>query len=140
MVKNLDRWLARISKIPDAVKEAAEGQLHAEAGDLVAAQKRAFRAVHSGNQAEEGTRQYEAAIRWEENPRKPLSVTVVADPKDEKGHGWAPHDEFGHKAPDGSHVPANPSFFPTYRARKKGIKRRMNTATRKAVKAIWPAP
>jgi hypothetical protein len=72
------------------------------------------------------------------NPRKPLSVTIIADPKDEDGHGWAVHDEVGHKAKDGSHVPARPSFFPTYRARKKGIKRRMSVATRKAVKSLFP--
>lgn len=135
MVRNLERWKARIAAIPQAAKEAAEKALHAEADEMVAAMKRA-----APVDEEETPGRFRDAIRWEPNPRRDLSVTIVADPKDEKGHGYAPHVEFGHKAPDGSHVPARPTFFPTYRARKKGAKRRMNAATRKAVKAIWPAP
>lgn len=33
--------------------------------------------------------------------------------------------EFGHKTPEGGHVPAHPVLFPTYRSRKPGIFRRL---------------
>jgi hypothetical protein len=134
MVLNLDKWNARLRKIPQAAKDAVEAALHTEADDLVAAMKRA-----APVDEKETPGRFRDSIRWEPNAAgAELKVTVIADPKDEDGHGYAPHLEHGHKARDGSHVPAQPSFFPTYRARKKGMKRRIGAAGRKAVRALFP--
>ena len=104
MVRNLDRWKERLARIPKTVREAAQGQLEKEADDLVAAMKRA--APVSGD---DQPGQFRDAIHWEPNARgAELSVTVIADPKDEQGRGYAPKVEFGHRTPDGQHVPASP--------------------------------
>ena len=63
-----------------------------------------------------------------------LSVNVVVDAKDAKGHGFAPHVEFGHKTKDGKHVAAVPFFFPSVRVGKKKLSGRISRAMGVAIK------
>jgi len=133
VVKNLDLWKKRLAKIPRAARAAAAAQLEKEADDLVAAIKRN---VPVSQDSDPGT--LRDSVRWEQHAEgKELSVTVIEDAKDGQGKGFAPFVEFGHHKKTGQYVPAQPHFFPTYRARKKGIRRRMQAATRKAVRAEY---
>ena len=118
-LSNLERIKARLAAIPAAVKAANEVQLETNVGTLVTAQKRAASAQIGATKNERERRltgELVDKIRAEKNPRRELSYTVICDPKDEEGHGYAPHFEFGHEARDGTHVRARPSFFPAYRA------------------------
>lgn len=126
---------ARFAKLPAAITEAVATQLETEVKDLVEAQKRAA-PVSSDLEAHPG--QFRDSIHEYKNPDRPLSYRVIADAKDDHSEFIGPHIEFGHMARDGSHVPARPSFFGTYRARKKPMRRRLNAAARKAAKALFP--
>lgn len=132
VIRNAKVWQKFLS-IPDKVAADVGKQLATEVGDLVDAQKRAA-PVSSDLEKEPG--QYRESIHSYSNPDRPLSYRIIADARDEKGNFIGPHIEHGHKAVDGTHVPAKPSFFPTYRARKKGMRRRLNAAARKSIKAF----
>lgn len=131
---NLDRTLARLKKIPPAVTTASGTQLAAEVEELTEAIQQAAPV----NDLDETPGQLRDSVHFYPNPDRPLSYRILADAKDEKGEFIGPHVEHGHKARDGSHVPRVPFFFPTYRARKKPMKRRIAAAGRKAVKALFP--
>lgn len=45
--------------------------------------------------------------------------------------------EFGHIAEDGTQVPADPYFYPTYRAQKRGMGRRISAKARKQLKETF---
>ncbi len=132
MIRNAKVW-PRFNAIPAQITADVDGQLVVEVGDLVAAQKRA---APVSDDLEKRPGEYRDSIHSYKNPDRPLSYRIIADAKDETGEFIGPHIEHGHLAPDGSHVAAKPSFFPTYRARKKGMKRRLNAAGRKAAKAF----
>lgn len=131
---NLQRVLARMGRLPQAMKEAVGDQLDTEAADLVAAQKRA--APFDPDSATPGA--FRDSIRAYDNPDRPLSKRVIADARDPKGKVIAGNIEHGHRTPAGTHVAARPSFFPTYRARRKPMKRRIKAAARKALKQLYP--
>lgn len=132
---NLAKVKARFRRVPEAMKTAAGSQLAKEVEDLTEAMQRA--APVSDLEKDPG--QFRASIHFYPNPDRPLSYRIIADARDEKGGFIGPHIEHGHKAVDGSHVAAVPSFYPTYRARKKGMKRRIATASGKAAKAAFEA-
>lgn len=128
---NLQRTLARLGRIPQSMKTAVGSQLAKEVEDLTEAEQRAAPV----SELEDHPGQLRDSIHFYANPDRPLSYRIIADAKDDKGSYIGAHVEHGHKAVDGSHVPAVPFFFPTYRARKKGLKRRVSAAGRKAAKA-----
>jgi hypothetical protein len=131
---NLQKVLARLRRVPQAMQDAAAGQLKTEVDDLVAAQKRAAPVDESSPEAGK----LRDSIHAYENPDRPLSYRIIADAKDDDGKFIGSNIEAGHRARDGTHVAGRPSFFPTYRARKKGMKRRMSAASRKAAQALFP--
>ncbi len=134
MVVNLEKWKARLRRVPDVVKKAAREGLHREADDLVAAMKRA---APVSPPMEETPGALRDSIHWEPSTKRDLSVVIIADAKDDKGKPIGAHVEHGHRTANGEHVPANPFFFPTYRARKRPMRRRVQAKTRKAVKAFF---
>jgi hypothetical protein len=131
---NLERVLAKLARIPAAVQASAEAQLIKEVDGLVAAQ----RAAAPVDEASPDPGAFRDSIHAYPNPDRPLSYRVIADAKDDTGKFIGGNIEHGHRARDGSHVPASPSFFPIYRARKKGMKRRMLAASRKTINQIFP--
>lgn len=131
---NLAKIKARLAKIPQAVQHAAAAQLKTEVDDMVDAMKRAAPV----DPASPDPGALRDSIHEYENPGRPLSYFILADAKDAEGRFIGQHVEFGHRAENGSHVPASPSFFPTYRARKKGMRSRMRAATKAAVKREFP--
>lgn len=128
-VRNLDKVLRRLNRIPSAMKKAAAAQLRTEVDGLVAAQKRL-----APNDPSTGGSRIRDAIRAYENPDRPLSYRIISDAKDEEGKPIAANVEHGHRNVDGSHTPARPTFFGVYRAAKKGMRRRIAAASRKALK------
>lgn len=131
---NLDRVKRRLAAIPQAMTTAAGSQLAVEVEDLTAA----IQANTPVSDLDTHPGQLRESVHFYPNRSRPLSYIVLADARDEKGEFIGPHVEHGHKARDGSHVPRNPFFFPTYRAHKKAMQRRLKAASRKAAKALFP--
>lgn len=73
-------------------------------------------------------------IHVEEGRLGDVSYVVYSDAKDAKGRPKASRVELGHKAPDGTHVPPQPSFYPVVRTSQKRVKRRITAAMRKAIR------
>lgn len=135
-VLNKQKWMQRLRSLPPAVRKAVGAQLDTEVDDMVAAMRRAAPVDTETQDADQHLRDSVHAYR---TPQRPLSYRIIADARDsETGNFIGPHVEAGHKARDGSHVPPRPFFFPTYRARKKPMRRRLSAAGRKAVKQIFP--
>lgn len=136
-MKGLEANLKRLARVPQVAKTAVGSQLAKEVEDLVEAQKRAAPV----DEASDNPGRLRESIHFYPNPDRPLSYRVIADARDpETGDFIGPHVEFGHMAADGTHVAAVPSFFPTYRARKKSMKRRISAAGRKALREAFPKP
>lgn len=132
---NLQKIQARLAALPKSAQKALEKQLDTEVEDLVPAIQRAMDA-----QYDERDPRHQAvrdSVHSYKNPHRVLSYFVIADAKDEHGKPIGANIEQGHRAADGTHVPAQPAFWPTYRARKKGMKRRMSSAARKAIRQEW---
>lgn len=134
---NLQRTLARLKAIPDSIKVAVGSQLAKEVEDLTEAIQQN---APVGSSLEKTPGQLKESVHFYPNPDRPLSYRILADAKDAQGEFIGPHVEHGHKARDGSHVPRVPFFFPTYRSRKTGMKRRISSAGSKAAKAAFEAP
>ncbi len=131
---NLERVKARLRAVPAAMQKAAASQLKIEVDDLVAADKRAAPV----DDASENPGNFRDSIHAYKNPHRPLSYIVIADAKDKDGKFIGANIEQGHRARDGTHVPGRPSFWPTYRARRAGMKRRMAAKSRAAAKTLFP--
>lgn len=132
-ILNRQKHKARLAKIPKAVKDAVARQLLLEVNELVAAMKRA--APVDPKSEDPGA--FRDSIHAYPNPKRGLGYFVLADAKDADGKFIGSHVEHGHRANDGSHVSGQPSFFPTYRARRKGMKRRIAAKARKAIRDAY---
>jgi hypothetical protein len=130
-----------LTRLPPALREAAQSALEEATTELVAAMKRACPTApdlerYAGElqdsiHAYDGHRAHKGGTE-----RTTLLKTVTADAKDKRGDFYGPHVEYGHVARDGRHVPAHPFFWPTWRALRAGLKRRMAAKGRAAAKAI----
>ncbi len=121
----------RFAKIPDEIAAECGKQLAEEVGGLVDAMKRACPVSH---ELEKTPGQLRDSIHAYSNPDRPMSYRIIADAKAEDGDFIGPHVEFGHLARNGKRVRPYPFFFPTYRARKKAMRKRMLAAARRAIK------
>jgi hypothetical protein len=133
---NREKILARFMKMPAAVKEAAGGELKTQVNGLADALRRA--APASAFELKPGAEHLAEHIEVYENESRVLSFRVIAAARDSKGRYFGRYVEFGHTAEDGSFVPAQPFFFPTYRAWKPTAIRRIRAAVRKRLKAEFP--
>lgn len=73
-----------------------------------------------------------------ENGRHDLSVVVVEDAKDAKGHAYPAHVEYGHKDKGGGHVPPVPHFWPAVREEKRKVTSRIRKVMRDRAKGLGP--
>lgn len=131
---NRDRLLAKMRRVPEHVLQPVEAQMDVEAPRL-ASQIRDNAPV---DETSPDPGKVRASVRAYKTPGRRGSYRIIADAKDPDGKPVATHVEQGHRAPDGSHVPAQPFFFPTYRANRKGIQRRLKAVARKAIRAEFP--
>lgn len=63
-----------------------------------------------------------------------LSVIVIEDGKDERGHSFAKHAEYGHLDGNGHHVAGVPHFWPVYRLMRKDFRAKVSRAVNAFVK------
>lgn len=131
---NLQRVLARLAEVPEAVQKAVDDQLRIEVSGLVAAQQRNAPVDETSDNPGE----LRDSIHFYKNPDRPLSYRVLADARDKKGKFIGSNVEAGHRARDGTHVPARPFFFAIYRALKRPMKRRVAAAARNAARQAFP--
>lgn len=131
-IRNPHVW-NRYFGLPREITKDVEEQLKKEAEDLTE-QIKANAPV--ATELENHPGELRDAVRFYKNPRRPLSFIIVCDPKDEQGRIYSMWVEFGHRMLGGIMVAARAFFFPTYRLRRKAIRRRVFAAGRKAVKAF----
>lgn len=134
MIRNANVW-KRFDSLPAALTEKVGAQLAIEVEDLVMAIQRA---APVSVELEKHPGALRDSVHDYANPERPMSYRVIADAKDDHGAFIGQHVEFGHLATNGKPVPASPFFFPTYRARKKGMKKRLMTTARQVIKSQLP--
>lgn len=133
---NLSKVKARLSMLPVVAQDALRHQLTEEVDDLVPAIQRAMDSQYASNGDHDHQRLRDSVHAYP-NPKREISYFVLADAKDDEGKFIGSNVEQGHRAVNGEHVAAQPAFWPTYRAWKKGAKRRTAAAARKAIRAEW---
>lgn len=120
----------KLAKIPDAVVAEIKPALEKGADDLV---DRLRTTLPASDDLSAQPGHLRASAHREAGPHD-LAVAVVVDARDENGELIPAHVEYGHLAPDGSHVAAVPAFWPTYQVSKKRIRSRVQRAATKGVK------
>ena len=115
---NLERRIARMNSFPAQIQAAVEDQLKVEVDDMVAALKRA--APVSDFEKRPG--ELRDSITAYPVQGRPASWRIIVKARDEKGRYYGSYVEFGHNKPDGTRAQAQPFFWPTYRARKRGLR------------------
>jgi hypothetical protein len=127
---------ARLTRVPVAAREALRKQLHTEVNDgFIPAVKGAMEAQYD-HQDNDHERLIDSVHSYE-NPNREISLVVIADAKDSEGHFIGSHVEQGHKTPEGKHVAAQPAMWPTWRAFRKGMRRRVSKAARDEIRKTW---
>lgn len=121
-VEGLEALERRVAELPDVLRDQIKKAMVNNGKALV-------KRLRSVAPREKGD--LLASIEMVEGPG-PLAVTVRAGNAETPGK----HVEYGHDAPDGTHVPAVPFFWPSYRVEKKAIRGRVVRATNAGVKAV----
>jgi hypothetical protein len=127
---NLDKITARLKGLGPGTERALRDQLAKEADEMVAAMKRAAPTETKDDPGHE----LRDSIRHYPVENRAIAYRIIGDARDAEGKFIGSNVEAGHRNVDGSHTPATPFFFPTYRARKKGMQRRLSKAGRDAVR------
>lgn len=151
-ILNREKFKARLANLPAAIVRELEVPFGVEVESLAEAVKRAV-------PVKTGVLQSTVRVEAGDNPltkrivvggvpatrkkvRKGVKDSDFAKAK-AAGNFTGEYDyalgvEFGHRTEGGEHVPAEPFLFPTYRARRKGMSRRLKAKARKAVKQQFP--
>lgn len=141
----MTRWinkaevLRRIARLAPAIKEKIKEGLAESADELVAAQKKAA-PKRTGKLAEAIIWEWGAIGRANSNPEFTITVHIAAGPQRRIGplveFGVAPHINEGiYAGTQNPGFPAEPFFYPIYRAYKKRIKSRARRAVRDGINA-----
>lgn len=140
MVRNLESVKAKLGRIPLRVKARVDAQLGIEMANVVRAIKAAapVLAPEEARAAGVAPGALRDSVHAYRNPSRELSWRIVENAKDEHGHGFARHVEFGHRTAGGGHVPARPHFFPSWRAKRAPAKRRLRAKAKAAFKEEFP--
>jgi hypothetical protein len=134
---NLAKIQAKLARLPPKAADALKTQLKSEVDGFVEAAKRAMDVQYESSDADH--ERLRDSVHAYPNPDRAISYHVIADAKDAEGKFIGSNVEQGHRARDGSHVAAQPAFWPTWRAYKKGAKRRTSGAARSAIRQEWRA-
>lgn len=130
---NLKAVQARLARIPKSAERALRARLPKEVDDgLIPAIKSAMAAQY--DTTDHNHQSIIDSVHSYANPDREISIRVIVDAKDAEGKFIASNVEQGHRARDGSHVAAQPAMWPTWRAFKGGMKRRLSKDARDAVK------
>lgn len=128
--EGVERLARKLARLTPAVRKAAGQEAFMQAEEMAAQMRRIAPQAEDPNDGEK-VREH---IHVEEGRLGDVSYVVISDAKDAKGRAKAARVELGHKAADGTHVPASPSFYPVVRASQKRVKRRITSAMRRAIK------
>lgn len=134
IIKNAVFW-KRFEMLPQQLQIELGKQLAIEAEDMALALRRA---APVSPELEKHPGQLRDSVHDYANPVRPLSYKIIADARDDHGNFIAPHVEYGHLAVNGTHVPAVPWFWPTYRAREKAMRRRLMNTAKMTIKSLFP--
>ena len=129
-LEGVERLTRKLNRMTPAVRKAAGQEAFMQAEDMAAQMRRIAPVADEPNDGEK-VREH---IYVEEGRVGDVSYVVISDAKDAQGRPKAARVELGHKAADGTHVAASPSFYPVVRASQKRVKRRITAAMRRAIK------
>jgi hypothetical protein len=159
---NLDRMAARIRKATEVAYATARAQLKTEAEDLAAAIRRAAPEKTGVLKSTIGARPDGDGLKYTIFAGGGKTTKKVRSRATNGGRGksrgvsdadfakaleagnntgefdYSRADEFGRRTHAGVHVNGRPFFFPTYRARKRAMRKRLVDAPKMAVKALFP--
>lgn len=124
------RWLAKIARIPETVRQVAEVSLDVGTDDLVEHERSAAPLDNGGHDPHPGL--LKGSISKRPTPGRPLSFQIIAWARDKKGRLFGRYVEFGH-----GEAGPRPFWFPTYRAWKKPFRSKLYADTRRALAALW---
>lgn len=123
-VEGAEGMAVRARALPGVIQRKVADALGVGADELVAM----LRGVAPvGAQDDDQPGRLREAVHREAGPSE-IAIDVVVDPRDSKGQGYAPHVEYGHVAENGTHVPAQPFFWPTIRVQRRRIRSRVARA------------
>lgn len=131
---NRGRVAEQLARIPDSMKRVVQQQGDIEARYLANAVRAA---APVGTDLEHHPGELRDSVHVEAGKRA-LSWRVVIDAKDERGHCYARHVEFGHMAKGGVHVAPVPFAYPTKRIEWPGMKKRLKRAGREGARLAAP--
>lgn len=134
---NLAKIQAKLAKVAPATQAALRDQLKTEATDMVSAIQRAMDVAYTGQNDKDLTRLRDSVHAYED-PDRVIAYRILADAKDADGKFIGSNVEAGHRTVDGGHVAGRAAFYPTYRARKKAMQRRLRKAARDAIRNAAP--
>lgn len=141
--KNKESVLHTLRRLPPALKAAQAEVLEQETAAIVAAMKRACPVGGEAGESEEAAGKLRDSIHSYDGHRAvrggvraELMKTIIADARDGRGEYYGPHVEYGHVARGGKHVPAHPFFWPTWRAMRAGLRRKLAARGREVCKQI----
>jgi hypothetical protein len=126
----VERLIRKLSAMPKAARKAAGQRAFLEAEEMAAE----MRQIAPRDDNPSNGQQVRDHIRVEEGRLGDVSYVVISDAKDAQGRPKAPRVELGHAAVNGRWVDAVPSFYPVVRARQAGVKRRIASAMRRAIR------
>lgn len=130
----LDKRLAAFARLPPDVRNEIAKSLDAETDELVAAEKRAAPV----SALEDHPGQLRDSIEKYRTPGRLLSWRIIAGARDKQGRLFGRYVEFGHTAANGTFVPASPFWFPTYRARRKAMRKAILDPARRVIRKLFP--
>lgn len=125
-MQGLDRLRRRLAAMPPSVRQAQAEELDQIADEHVDEMKR-IAPKDEGKLAGSVRKQYGPTRAGE--ARVEISIGGPEAP-------YVAKVEFGHKAADGSHVPAEPFVYPVVRARRAATKARLRKRARDAIKKV----
>lgn len=158
----LERKIAQMRALPKALQDTVAAELDKETLELVAAMQRAapkksgalsesireeptgdptMRKVVAGGRAttkKVRSRAVSAGRGKTQGVSDADFAKALANGGNQGEFDYSRADEFGHKTPDGRHVAPHPFFFPTWRARRRGIAARLKAASRKTIRRLFP--
>lgn len=131
-VEGLEALQRKVAALPDAIVDEVKPALDRGAKRFVAKVK----SIAPVSELEANPGDLRDSVHTEPG-RHELAVQVIEDAVDEAGKAYPAHVEYGHKAPDGSHVEAKPHFWIAYQLIKKPFRDLMNRAMNAGIKKAW---
>lgn len=129
-IEGIQALQAKIAGLPDGCAAVIDPQLQKAAAQMVAQ----VSAITPVDEKSANPSSLKESVRMEQGDTD-LSVTVIEDGRDEHGHAFAKHAEYGHLDGNGHHVPGVPHFWPVYRLMRKDFRAKVSRAINTYIKS-----